>query len=218
MVRWIKSYLVARVQKYCLDRSKGLILRWGWLEHWPIFTTSRGAYLPQARWRRRPRSLSLFPRTRALGETSSVYVAPTFILIIETLNRSGGSGAVGREIVGDCRESWCSSGGRGARGWGALAMTAHAGGAEATARGGGLMDTARAGGAEATARGVGLWTLRAGVGLWTLRAEHCGLLWATSRWAFQETCNSYWQTKNSTTLFTKLCTHLFIRSSAHYNM
>jgi hypothetical protein len=49
--------------------------------------------------------------------------------------RTGGSGAVGREIVGDCRESWCSCGGRGARGWGALAMMAQAGGAEATARG-----------------------------------------------------------------------------------
>jgi hypothetical protein len=42
-----------------------------------------------------------------------------------------------------------------------------------------------------------------------------GHVWATSRWASQEACNSYWQAKNSTTLFTKLCTHLFIRSSVH---
>ena len=113
------------------------LMRWGWLEDWSIFTTSRGAYLPQARWRRRPRSLSLFPRTRALGvcSTCSVYVAPTFILIIEVegVEQFGGRswGIAGRagaavEVV-------------------VLAMTARGSGAEETLRAGWacLCDAAR---------------------------------------------------------------------------
>jgi hypothetical protein len=116
------------------------LMRWGWLEDWSIFTTSRGAYLPQARWRRRPRSLSLFPRTRALGvcSTCSVYVAPTFILIIEVegVEQFGGRswGIAGRagaavEVV-------------------ALAMTARGSGAEETLSAGWacLCDAARGGG------------------------------------------------------------------------
>jgi hypothetical protein len=60
----------------------------------------------------------------------------------------GGSGAVRREIVGDCRESWCSCGGRGARGWGALAMTARGDGPRGARGWGALAMTARQGGAE----------------------------------------------------------------------
>ena len=55
------------------------------------------------------------------------------------------------------------NGDRGARGWGALAMMAHAGGLEATVRGGGPVDTACVGGAAATTRGGGpVDTTRAG--------------------------------------------------------
>ncbi|KAL5669252.1 hypothetical protein ACJX0J_021473, partial [Zea mays] len=70
------------------------------------------------------------------------------------------------------------NGDRGARGWGALAMTARGDGPRGARGWGALETTARQGGAEEWAEGDG-----ARGGLWRRTARWGGLLWATSRWA-----------------------------------
>jgi hypothetical protein len=102
--------------------------------------------------------------------------------------------------VGSC------NGDRGARGWGALAMTARGDGPRGARGWGALATTARQGGAEV----VGGGGRRAG---WAVE-EDGALGWAAlgHKQMGLLRCQQI-QVKNSTTLCTELCTHLFIRFS-----
>jgi hypothetical protein len=113
-------------------------------------------------------------------------------------------------VVGRAGGGGCADGRDGAREWGRVGER----GSEETAREGGR------GVENAVARrscccdgsdGAG----RGGAKALTTVLRQWALVWATtSKWASQEACIPYLQAKHSTTLGTKLCTHLFISASA----